>query len=483
MASPKDRASQPPSRPPITSHHSNSVPSTPYQQPRDIRFHSRSPSPNRAIASQSPRSALTDSIGAQRSAQVVCKFETGAEIRKRRIPYVEGGNEELGPPKKEPKKFLEPDEHHKLSGDMRELYDRLLPSQESEDRKKQLLRKLERILNEEWPGQDIRVHVFGSSGNDLSSSDSDVDICITTPLKKLESMHAIATLLHKNGMHKVVCRASAKVPIVKCWDPELKLAADLNVNNTLALENTRMIKTYVHLDPRVRQVAKIIKHWTKRRVLNDAAFGGTISSYTWICMVINFLQKREPPILPSLQKMAASSKGNEHPKPTDFTDDPEKLKGFGNANKETPAELLFHFFRHYGYEFEYSKYVVSIREGRPVSRKEKGWDPSNYQDKEARNRLCVEEPFTINRNLGNSADDYAWSGIHQEIRRAFDLLADGAQLETCCEQFVFPREEKPIFQRPAPKPKPTLTRSASQSGRPNNEPGAGKAPRRESQSI
>lgn len=206
-----------------------------------------------------------------------------------------------------------------------------------------------------------------------------------------------------------------------------------------------------------------------------AAFGGTISSYTWICMVINFLQKREPPILPSLQKMAASSKGNEHPKPTDFTDDPEKLKGFGNANKETPAELLFHFFRHYGYEFEYSKYVVSIREGRPVSRKEKGWDPSNYQDKEARNRLCVEEPFTINRNLGNSADDYAWSGIHQEIRRAFDLLADGAQLETCCEQFVFPPEEKPIFQRPAPKPKPTLTRSASQSGRPNNEPGAGKA--------
>ena len=71
-------------------------------------------------------------------------------------------------------------------------------------------------------------------------------------------------------MEKVVCRASAKVPIVKCWDPELKLAADLNVNNTLALENTRMIKTYVQLDKRVRPLAKIIKYWTKRRILNDA---------------------------------------------------------------------------------------------------------------------------------------------------------------------------------------------------------------------
>lgn len=73
-----------------------------------------------------------------------------------------------------------------------------------------------------------------------------------------------------DGMEKVVCRAAAKVPIVKCWDPELQLACDINVNNPLALENTRMIKTYVQLDDRVRPLAKIIKYWTKRRLLNDA---------------------------------------------------------------------------------------------------------------------------------------------------------------------------------------------------------------------
>lgn len=67
-----------------------------------------------------------------------------------------------------------------------------------------------------------------------------------------------------------MCRSTAKVPIVKCWDPELQLACDLNVNNPLALENTRMIKTYVQLDDRVRQLAKIVKHWSKRRILNDA---------------------------------------------------------------------------------------------------------------------------------------------------------------------------------------------------------------------
>ena len=192
-------------------------------------------------------------------------------------------------------------------------------------------------------------------------------------------------------------------------------------------------------------------------------------------MIINFLQRRDPPILPSLQKIAGRRKGCDDTEKSQFADDVEELKGYGDANKETLAELLFQFFRHYGYEFEYSKYVVSVREGRSLSRKEKGWDTANYHDKEARNRLCVEEPFTSNRNLGNSADDYAWSGIHGEIRRAFALLADGCQLEKCCEQYEFPPEEKPIFQRPAPKPKPTLTRSASQSGRSNHEPGSSRS--------
>lgn len=71
-------------------------------------------------------------------------------------------------------------------------------------------------------------------------------------------------------MEKVVCVSSAKVPIVKMWDPELSLACDMNVNNTLALENTRMVRTYVGVDERVRPLAMIIKYWTRRRIVNDA---------------------------------------------------------------------------------------------------------------------------------------------------------------------------------------------------------------------
>lgn len=113
-----------------------------------------------------------------------------------------------------------------------------------------------------------------------------MDICIKTACKELQTLCDLAKALDKSvlilsrevmtfadslqgGMEHVQC-IPAKVPIVKFWDPEYKLAADINVNNTLALENTRMIKTYIQIDERARPLAMIIKHWTKQRILNDA---------------------------------------------------------------------------------------------------------------------------------------------------------------------------------------------------------------------
>lgn len=72
-----------------------------------------------------------------------------------------------------PKKYLDPAEEEKLSGDMRELYGRLLPSGESDQRRAKFVQKLEQILNQQWTGSEIKVHVFGSSGNMLCTSDSD----------------------------------------------------------------------------------------------------------------------------------------------------------------------------------------------------------------------------------------------------------------------------------------------------------------------
>ncbi|KAK5003355.1 hypothetical protein LTR28_010268, partial [Elasticomyces elasticus] len=434
-------------RPPFRSQPSSSMPSTPVQHPRPLGTKSRSPSPTHGLGAHTPRSTYSDvpkHVSTHRAQSVQCRFETIADRPKRRMPYNDQEKEVLERATETPKQELEPHEDDKLSADMRELYNRLLPSADSERRRKQLVSKLEALLRREYAPSEFKVSMFGSSENMLCSSDSD------------------------DGMQGVSCRASAKVPIVKLWDPELQLACDINVNNPLALENTRMIKTYVQIDGRVRPLAKIIKYWTKRRILNDAAFGSTISSYTWICMIINFLQTRTPPILPTLQGIANQERSiGEDGKPSQFADNVESLKTFGAANNESLGQLLFHFFRRYGHEIDYMSSVISVKEGRVLTREEKGWQYNHPTQKEGRVFLCVEEPFNTDRNLGNSADNYSFPGIQKEIRRAFDLVAQSQDLEACCEQYEFPREKKPVFQKPTPKPKPTLTRSASQSGRAN----------------
>ncbi|RAR01267.1 Poly(A) RNA polymerase cid13 [Stemphylium lycopersici] len=468
-------------RPSIVSQHSNSVPSTPLQVARKYSTRSRSPSPNGGLGSHSPRSVSSEANSTMptlRGARATgCKFETNVGmLGRRRMPYQ--SDEILDKAKEEPKRSLDPHEEDKLSGDMRELYDRLLPRQEDTETRERFVKKVQRILEAEFPGTKIMVHVFGSSGNMLWTSESDVDICIQTPMKRLEEMHSLAEALDKHGMERVVCIPAAKVRIVKVWDPELQLSCDINVNNVAAIENTRMIKTYIQLDDRVRPLAMIIKYWTKRRILNDAGIGGTISSYTWICLILNFLQTRDPPVLPNLHDLPdrARDETTGQQSLSSFADDVGKLRGFGEKNQESLGQLLFHFFRLYGHEIDYEKETISVRQGKRIPREEKGWHPGGGQ-KEGVNRLCVEEPFNVERNLGNSADDYAWRGIHLEIRRAFDLLAEGQQLDKLCEQYEFPPEEKPnpIFKKPQSQ-KAIITSSVpNRNGRggPNSRGGRG----------
>lgn len=210
---------------------SSSVPSTPHQHPRKFSFESREQSPG-ATQNHSPRSAYSETNGNVPSLRPLpprlggCRFETAIPHSRRRMPYSLGTDrlEKVDPDKIKSK--LTEEEEKKLESDMRELYNRLLPTEEIEANRRKLVNKLEKLFNDEWPGHDIRVHLFGSSGNLLCSDDSDgacrqsaiavrvtveplaltfflrfffllVDICITTPWRELESVCLIADLLHR----------------------------------------------------------------------------------------------------------------------------------------------------------------------------------------------------------------------------------------------------------------------------------------------
>ncbi|KAI9469188.1 hypothetical protein BX667DRAFT_460688, partial [Coemansia mojavensis] len=222
---------------------------------------------------------------------------------------------------------------------------------------------------------------------------------------------------------------------------ELRIAADINVNNTIALHNTRMLQTFVAIDGRVRPFVMAVKHWTKCRDLNDAAFGGTLSSYAWATLAIHFLQTRQPPIVPVLHPPAPSLRADKcmsaSPVDLTFDDDITRLRDFGRQNTESLGYLLYAFFRTYAFEFDYRHQVVSLRNGCYLSKAEKGWDhgrPSRI--------FCIEEPFSTWLNLAHSANETAVEGIRQEFQRAFCILRDGGSYDNVCE--VYQRPQVPM---------------------------------------
>lgn len=72
-----------------------------------------------------------------------------------------------------PQECLRPKDERRLTHDIRELYNKLIPTPESVSRRAQFVLKLETLLNKHWPDSDIKVNVFGSSGNLLCTNDSD----------------------------------------------------------------------------------------------------------------------------------------------------------------------------------------------------------------------------------------------------------------------------------------------------------------------
>ncbi|KAI8824542.1 uncharacterized protein EV422DRAFT_493059, partial [Fimicolochytrium jonesii] len=195
--------------------------------------------------------------------------------------------------------------------EFRKLYQTFEPSQRVQQDRKRVQENMQFIVDRAYRGHvKIHVELFGSSINNLGFSTSDVDICLRIPqshgldedeFARLTNMFRLANILRRFGMQDVRPVASARVPICKFVHPETGLQCDANFGNELGVKNSLLLRTYTLIDPRVRPLVMLVKNWAKNRDLNDAADGGTITSYAYSLMVLNFLQIRG--IIPSLQEL------------------------------------------------------------------------------------------------------------------------------------------------------------------------------------
>lgn len=278
-----------------------------------------------------------------------------------------------------------------------------IPSPLEIKQRQALMEELSSFVQQTYP--KALLTVFGSSVNGFSFAKSDLDISLTftdhessVDLNAIEIIENLAEKMKGNPAYlNVQAITSAKVPIIKFTNKMPKIECDISLYNVLAQENTRMLRTYASIDPRVKMLGYVVKEFAKRCDIGDAS-RGSLSSYAYILMLIYYLQQVQPPVVPVLQELH----DHDPPPPVNMVDgwnawfyskllNLHEVWPYIGANKMSVSELWIGFLNFYAGAFDDMTQVVSIRMKRPLGKFEKMWNSPC---------IAIEDPFDLSHNLG-----------------------------------------------------------------------------------
>ncbi|XP_054041488.1 poly(A) RNA polymerase GLD2 isoform X8 [Rissa tridactyla] len=285
----------------------------------------------------------------------------------------------------------------------------------------ELQREIQRIFPQS------RLFLVGSSLNGFGTRSSDGDLCLVVkeePVnQKTEARHILSLVqkLFSTKLSSYIDRPQlirAKVPIVKFRDKVSCVEFDLNVNNVVGIRNTFLLRTYAHIENRVRPLVLVVKKWASFRDINDAS-RGTLNSYSLVLMVLHYLQTLPEPILPSLQK--------NYPESFDPAMQlhlvhraPRTIPPYHSKNGSSLGDLLIGFFKYYATEFDWSHQMISVREARAIPRP----DGTEWRNK----FICVEEPFDGTNTARAVHEKQKFDIIKGEFLKSWQILQDKKDL-------------------------------------------------------
>ncbi|GAA5895422.1 hypothetical protein JCM6882_006246 [Rhodosporidiobolus microsporus] len=318
-----------------------------------------------------------------------------------------------------------------LEKELTRLYESQRPSPAAVSARQHLIDELTKWLNAErfhWGHahnsreRPLKVEAFGSVRFGLGTSNSDLDLCLLDPyrpngfvekwfssedamirdLPDIYNMRKLGRSLQRANLMDVRAIPDAAVPICKfkvMIDGHM-IEADLNTNEQLGLFNSRLINSYCNLHPLVRPLSVFIKFWAKQRGLNNPSGSPTtFSSYTFILLVIAYLQRLK--LLPNLQSPDLIDQTNTPS--TRFYSTPKArskrhkriIRSVGwdvtfveydagppQGYEPEPADLVDlarGFFDYFGAEFDTEREIVSVWNGAPLGRARDFVDPVEGQ--------------------------------------------------------------------------------------------------------
>ncbi|KAM9742898.1 poly(A) RNA polymerase GLD2 isoform 1-T4 [Menidia menidia] len=298
---------------------------------------------------------------------------------------------------------LKPSAKGKLSIQMEEFFEACQQQLSDLERKEMCRAQLQEDIQQCYP--EGRLYLTGSSMNGLGCRSSDADLCLViTGTKRPDPVSVLSQLKRSFRSLTYIERIQlirAKVPILRFRETGSDLEFDLNINNTVGIRNTFLLRSYANADLRVRPMILVVKKWARHNQINDAS-KGTLSSYTLVLMVLHYLQNLKEPVIPSLQRdypecFNPSIEINMVP------EGPKHIPPYNSRNRSSLGELLVGFLRYYAIDFRWDQQVISVREASTFPKD---------NSLEWRNKfICVEEPFERN-NVARA--------VHEKIK--FDTI-------------------------------------------------------------
>ncbi|EDO43972.1 predicted protein, partial [Nematostella vectensis] len=292
--------------------------------------------------------------------------------------------------------------------------------------RQEVLRNLEDYIREVYPAACL--YLFGSSVNGFGFKESDLDICMTLDGKTKDDVDPIKVihdlskkLKQHSDIRNVLAITTAKVPIVKFYIRSVKREGDISLYNTLALENSRMLRTYADLDVRVRQLGFTLKIFAKVCDIGDAS-KGSLSSYAYILMLLHYLQTCQPPVIPILQELHNGQCPNNMIEGWNcwyYNDLPNLPKVWKSKNRESVGLLWLGFLRYYTETFDWEHDVVCCRRSKRLTKFEKMW---------TKHEFAIEDPFNLSHNLGAGITRKMATFISLVFRRGRERFGTPIQL-------------------------------------------------------
>ncbi|NXT99561.1 PAPD1 protein, partial [Buphagus erythrorhynchus] len=173
---------------------------------------------------------------------------------------------------------------------------------------------------------------------------------------------------------------NARCPLVKFAHQPTGFQCDLSVSNSIAIRSSELLYIYGCLDSRVRALVFTVRCWARVHGLTNSAPGTWITNFSLTMMVMFFLQRRSPPIIPTLDQLKElADEKDKHiigGYDCSFVSDLRKIKP--TKNTETLDVLLGEFFEYFG-NFDFRKNSINLRKGKEVNKPESSplyiWNP------------------------------------------------------------------------------------------------------------